>query len=409
MANDPVFPPAVFVIIVDNLAHDLDTLRSCALVSWTFYGLARLFSHLQVGPRVDQEHSLAKLCGLLEESPSWAARVQSLRLCDGWEEGHPSWITEADLGRCFSLLESLTCLSLAVKGPCWPWRLAWSKISAANRHAIRAILPTLTRFELQDVNEFPLTLLSHCSSLRSLTLENVTFARNFLVPTAKVSRSHMWHLCLHVPVFFVHRFLDWITSPESPLDISCLFSLECTVHDLDIHLPIQRLLDASAPSLQHLCIDNYSFCLSSYLFPVRMVVDVLAYLHHKLDLHKLVHLHTLTLDIRLDIVEPRDRQRHLSLGLIFLPPLQKLALILNLESDNPRPKFLEALASADSALAALPSISSVRVILWHWIAQNPPHTRKEPLIDICDAFIQQMPLLADRLADTGGLHVLKCV
>ncbi|KAJ6491963.1 hypothetical protein C8R45DRAFT_990049 [Mycena sanguinolenta] len=389
--DDPVFPPEVFEIIIGKLAGDLDSLRSCALVSWTFYSLTSLFSRLQVGPRFDQEQSPAKLCDLLEESPSFAARVQSLRLCDKWADDRPSWITEADLSRCFSPLRSLTRLCLEVKGSYWPWRHAWPQISAANRDAIQSILPNLTCLELHSVSDFPFTLLAHCSLLRSLTLDAVTFAENsgHVVTTVKGSRIHLKHLYLHVPAFLIGGFLDWIMSPDSPLDISCLSSLECTVHDLMGHLSIQRLLEASAPSLHHLRIVNYSF---------------FAYNRdYNLELRMFRHLETLTLDIWLDIIDSRDYQSLLSLSHVVLPLQQKLALVFN-QVEDPRPKAMQRIISADSALAALPNIASVTIILWHCI---PPRMSKETFVDVSDEFVQQMPLLASRAADTGGLHVLK--
>ncbi|KAJ6492003.1 hypothetical protein C8R45DRAFT_990157 [Mycena sanguinolenta] len=394
MADDPIFPPEVFEIIIGEHADDLDTLRSCSLVSWTFYSLARLFFRLQVGPQVDQEHSLAKLCELLEASPYFAARVRSLRLCDKWTIDRPSfWISEADLGRCFSVLGSLTRLCLAFSSNTAS-KLVWTMIPVANHDSIQAVLPTLTCLEIHNVKELPFTFLSRCFSLRSLTLHNVNIANNSGSTTTRAMGPciPLRQLFLHASGIQIGTLVDWITSS---CDLSRLFLLECVFYNLHKDLAIERLLDASAQSLQHLCMVNYSL-----------------FIHHqcKLNLHQLVRLRTLTLNIWLDMVSSiSSHQRLLSLDHIVLPPLQKLALVLNLQSDNPRPESFQKFASADSALAALPSITSVKVVLWHRILKTPPHTRNEPLIDISDEFIQQMPLLARRLADTGGLHVFKSV
>ncbi|KAJ6493049.1 hypothetical protein C8R45DRAFT_1095567 [Mycena sanguinolenta] len=248
MEDGPVFPPELFAIIIGVLAGDLETLRSCALVSSTFHSLARV-SRLQAGPLVDQEHNLAQLCELLEGSSPFAARVESLRLCVSWTElaKLASWIMEADLGRCFSLLVSLTRLCIAVDGS--GFFLPWLELSHANRHSIQAILPTLTCLELVNVSAFPLALLSHCSSLRSLTLDDVLSAASLGVDTDSCSSIHLHHLVLRVRAFVLVEFVDWFTNPESPFDISSLRSLEYRADDQRDHLPIQRLLNTASPSL----------------------------------------------------------------------------------------------------------------------------------------------------------------
>ncbi|KAJ6491967.1 hypothetical protein C8R45DRAFT_990056 [Mycena sanguinolenta] len=388
MADDPIFPTEIIETIVGNLADDLETLRICALVSWTFYGLARLFTRLQVGPRVDQEHSLAKLCELLEGSPSFAAGVQSLCICEDWKQNRPRWIPEADLSRCFSLLGSLTCL--AIKG--FPYKLVWSKFSVANRDSIQAILPILTSLELHYVSEFPLTILSHCSLLRSLTLYAVTLAKHpdlVVVDTVKVSRIQLRHLDFHVHASVVDRFLDWITStdPDSPLDIG-LSSLKCSInYHSDGRLAIQRLLNAFAPSLQHLHIDYY---------------DHLNTHRDKLDLRMLLHLRKLTLGMVL--LPWRDCKDMLSLRHVSVPLLQqRVALVLNIYvSEYSLDQVVQQIATVDSVWATLPAIASVLVNIWY-----PRDDYVESFVDVSDKFVQQMPLLANKLADTGGLRVLK--
>ncbi|KAF7358884.1 hypothetical protein MSAN_01228700 [Mycena sanguinolenta] len=360
MADDPIFPTEIFETIVGNLVDDLDTLRSCALVSWTFYNLASLFTRLQVGPQVDQEHSLATLCELLEKSPFFAARVRSICLCESDEcmDDHPRWIMKADLGR-----------------PAWP------EFSVVNRDSIQSILPILTSLEVCSVEEFPLALLSRCSLLRSLTLFAVTFAKNS-GPVVKVSRIQLRHLSLHLSPRLVDEFVDWITS-HSPLDISCLSSLECTVLE---RRSIQRLLNVFAPGLRHLHIVNYT--------------SFLSWRRYILDFRKLLHLCKLTLGMYL--FHPDDDKRILSLRHILLPLQQKLALVINFELDGWRPEIVQTIASADSAWAALP-IASVMINISDY-DETSPCARK---VDVSDEFIQQMPLLANKLADTGGLRVLK--
>ncbi|KAF7349369.1 hypothetical protein MSAN_01726700 [Mycena sanguinolenta] len=391
MNNDPVFPPELFAVIIGALAADLETLRSCALVSSAFYGLARVFSHLQVGPLVDGEHDFPQFCTLLEGSPPFAARVESLRL---WTEPNPrNWILEADLGQCLSLLVSLTRLCIAVDDSGY---LPWFTLSHANRHSIQAILPTLTCLELKNVTKFPLTLLSHCSSLRSLTLDDAIFATRpgTTAHTDSCSSSssiHLRHLVLRVRAIVLVQFVDWIANLESLFDFSCLRSLEYRADAPRDHLPIQRLLNAASPSLQHLCIQNHYF-----------LTDKL----HELDLRQLAQLRTLALDIYLDDSESHNHQTLLSLGnFVFPPPQQQLALVLDVftEDEPQRTDITQHLAGIDHILARLP-FETVTIIVRAWY---PEDGRKEKLLDVCDEFVPAMPLLASKPGRRDRLRILE--
>ncbi|KAF7349372.1 hypothetical protein MSAN_01727000 [Mycena sanguinolenta] len=373
MEDNPVFPPELFAIIIGTLAHDLETLRSCALVSSTFYDLARVFSHIQVGPLVDKEHNFGQLCALLEGSPPFAARVESFRICIKWKEPNPrNWILEADLGRCLSLLTSLTRLCIAIDGGYLPW----PKLSRANRHSIQAILPTLTCLELKSVAGLPLALFSHCLSLRSLTLDNVVFADSLGAAADTDSYSiQLRYIVFRVGATNLVRFVDWVTDPECPFDTSCLRSLECSGYGPRSYYPvIQRLLNASL-SVRRLCIKNYFF------------TDEL----HKLDLRQLVHLRTLALDIYLDSSEAYSHQRLLSLRNFLFPPSQQapIALLLDVRTQKERIDIMQNLADADYILCRLP-FETVTVILY------PKGGRKEKLIDVYDEFVSAMPLLASK-------------
>ncbi|KAF7349377.1 hypothetical protein MSAN_01727500 [Mycena sanguinolenta] len=392
MNDHPVFPVELFAIIIGALAGDLETLRSCALVSSTFYGLARVFSHIRVGPQFNQEHNFVQLCALLEGSPPFAARVESLRICARGEEPNPrTWMLEADLGRCFPPLVSLTRLCIALDSG----HLSWLTLSHANRHSIQAILPTLTCLELKGVTELPLALLSHCSLLRSLTLDNVSFADSLgaAADTDGCSNIHLRHIGLRLGAISLVRFVDWVTDPESPFEISCLRSLGCIAYDPRSHPPIQRLLNASL-GLQSLCIKNHSF------------TDKL----HELDLRQLAHLRTLALDIYVSHWKTYNHERLLlSLNnFVFPTPQQtKTALILDIMShDEPRrTDITQLLAGIDHILARLP-FETVTIIVW---ARYPEDERKDKLIDVRDEFVPAMPLLASKLGRTDRLRILESI
>ncbi|KAJ6491990.1 hypothetical protein C8R45DRAFT_190420 [Mycena sanguinolenta] len=130
--------------------------------------------------------------------------------------------------------------------------------------------------------------------------------------------------------------------------------------------------------------------------------------HYNLDLRKLLHLRKLTLDMVIEL--PRDYQRMLSLRHVPLPLQQKLALVLNLHVEGSHTEAVQGIATVDSAWATLPAIASVMINLWYQRhIEASPRVRKESFVDVSEEFVQRMPLLTNRLADTGELRVLKCI
>ncbi|KAF7358909.1 hypothetical protein MSAN_01231300 [Mycena sanguinolenta] len=395
MAGDPAFSPELFAIIIGMLADDLETRRSCALVSRSFHDFARIFSRLQVGPRVDQEHDICRLCELLEGSPAFAMGVESLRVCSRvYTQRNKltprSWLMEADLGRCLSVLVSLTRLCIVTDGNYLSWH---NDISVANRNSIQVILPALTCLDLCGVGDFPLTILSYCSALRSLILNDVNFDHNPEPdPTVAIdrgSRIQLQHLSLKLRIFSgLPQFVNWIASPESPVDISCLRSLEFTVDSPMNHSLLQRLLNASSRSLRRLCVKNCPLFMQK---------------RHELDLHKFPHLHTLCLDMHLNDSPQGNHFRLLSISNFVFPP-QLLALDLGLSTPDERIKVAEHLADADGVLAPLPfKTVTITLLLRAW----PEKYDKEKLIDVFDEFVPVMPLLPSKLGRTGALRILE--
>ncbi|KAJ6500894.1 hypothetical protein C8R45DRAFT_83033 [Mycena sanguinolenta] len=147
----------------------------------------------------------------------------------------------------------------------------------------------------------------------------------------------------------------------------------------DLH-SIQRLLDALAP-----CIQRLSF--QEYIAP--------AELNGSLDLHKLVHLHTLSLHINSIYLDGR-----LSLDNLLLPP-QLLALVIDIVTAEDRPASVQHLADADRALAAL-SLKSLTIVFSAWSSKNGTY---EKVIDVSHEFLPKTPLLANKLG--GALCILE--
>ncbi|KAJ7257224.1 hypothetical protein B0H12DRAFT_1322879 [Mycena haematopus] len=391
----PVFPQELFDIIIEELANDLETLRSCALVSRSFHSRARVFAHIRVGRLDGKEHTLPNLHELLHGSPSFAARVESVHLSD--EGDHSRWMVDPTLQRwrtldtLLSLLVSLQ--RIRVTGATWR--------NATFRQSISLALtrPTLTSLEFTGgISKMPFTLFSHCPSLRSLTLTGVSFENCDTFDAAGAACAKLEKLCLlELDSYALAQITYWISLPAFPLDISCLRSLECTSERA--HRVIERLLNASAQSLQRLRLVNYEL-----YFDNPWAGD------DTLDLHALVHLHTLSLHIWLRFnmymgLDQSRNQRILSLDNVLLPPVP-LALDLELCTPDPRSAVVLQLTSADRALAALSFITSVNVILR--LKLGTPDNQWEHVTDVSNEFVREMPLLAKRLAGRarGGLRVL---
>ncbi|KAF8209640.1 hypothetical protein K438DRAFT_1960644 [Mycena galopus ATCC 62051] len=399
MEDDPVFPQELFDVILDHLADDLEALRSCALVSSSFYRRAHLFARLQIGPLDGKEHTVAKLYELLKSSPSFAASVESIHLSDkrgpnrsGWIVGpckEPRSTFESPAGQLISLLVSLTCVCVTIDeraGGTWFSLPMLKSIELALAQGNLASLE-LTRMAIL------FELLSHCPGLRSLTLRWCSFEDfdSAVAASAGSPPTRLEHLSLNVRTSFLDQLVDWILLPKSPVVLSSFRSLECIIDSPNDHPLIQRLLSASAQSLERLSLTQYECFTQAGM----------------LDLHELTHLRTLSLDTWLHVGQAaaEEDQRLLVLGNFVFPPLQKaLALVFDLGTKASRPEFVRKLAAADRALAALPFLTSVAIQFTIW---EPLDDKKEKLVNVSDEFVREMPLLASQLPPGGVLRILE--
>ncbi|KAF7358915.1 hypothetical protein MSAN_01231900 [Mycena sanguinolenta] len=267
----------------------------------------------------------------------------------------------------------------------WQVNLPWPSISIANRDAIQASLPTLTSLALFGIDELPLTLLSHCSSLRSLTLDTVTFSDNPGSATAPERRTFIQLQSLTLRDLnsdSLQRFVSWATCPESSGGISYLRSLDCNVDNPNSGFPIQRLLNALCPH--------------SYTWKAELMLTTSK---GPLDLHKLVHLHTISLETHCPIA------LFVLKNFVISPNQQPLEVVYRITDEN-RTKVAQHLVDADRILAAMPlEIVTVVVFFWNWPTSEK---RAEKLIDVADEFLPKMPLLASKLGGTpGALRILE--
>ncbi|KAJ7785346.1 hypothetical protein DFH07DRAFT_948428 [Mycena maculata] len=385
MKEGPALPQELSDLIVDHLFDDLETLRSCALVSSSFlpWSRAHIFSHLRIGP-IDPEQSIRELHELLRKLPSLANRVESLHLWDNTMRPR-SWIEEypdssvPSVAQLSNLLVSLARLSITIESSF----VHWANISSTLRSSIRFMvaLQTLTSLQLTGLYGLPFTLLAHCPALRSVTLKWVTFDERDNLDFAKTLAAcagspptQLEDLSIDLDTRVLGLLARWILLPQSPIDITRLRSLSCTVDGRFDHLAIQRLLNACAPSLQRLRLKNVA---------------------GTLDLRNLAQLHTLCLEVAPPL---ESRVVWFMDNIVFPPPQQALGLVLRVAT----PSAVQ-LVWADRALALFPCITSVTAIF----ETIDEEARERDLVDVSGAFVHRMPSVANRLAGRGPLRVLR--
>ncbi|KAJ6516445.1 hypothetical protein C8R45DRAFT_1087509 [Mycena sanguinolenta] len=378
-------PQELFDHVIDQLFDDMPTLRSCALVSRNFHLSSRhhTLTHLRLGP-IDEEHSIDELEGILAKSPHLITRVHSVHLWDHIMRRH-SWIEEwqaslaPGVAAFLRKLPFLKRFVITIESGF----VHWANVSDALRSSIHSVttMPTLTCLELSGLYGLPFTICANCPTLKSVTLKWVTFDErdnhDFSTTLAACAGSPLTllnHLSLDLDTRVLELLSRWILLPESPLKITQLTSLTCTLDGRRDYLSVQRLLLQCTPTLQHFQVKN---------------------IEGLFDLRNLNRLHTLSIIT----VPPLDARVHWVVSNIMLPP-QRVGLVITMTSDTWNPEVLQ-LATADATLAQSHSVSEVTLIL------VPPNDvaqeRERDLVDVSTMFASRMPLLAGK----GMLRVLR--
>ncbi|KAF7354040.1 hypothetical protein MVEN_01090900 [Mycena venus] len=307
----------------DAIIDDLETLRSCALVSLSFlpHSRARIFSHLRAHPTED---------GLL-------------RIFTGYSKGHRllrhAWnlSTFATVSRLSADTAGWRCLQCPLPD------LSVTQFSRIPSLLLILALPTLTCIELTGIVGLPVALLGHCPALRSVTLERLYFYERSdfdfmaaLIADAASPPAQLEHVSLHLHYHDLEMLVHGILLPQSPPNVSCLRSLTCTHNSLSNHPTIQPLLNGSIAS------------------------DAPTGAGSPFNLRELSTLHTLTFDVWPG--GPIDQWWVDQT--VFPPPGQALALVPNIYTYSARPEDVQLARHPDRILAALPCITSVTVKLY---------------------------------------------
>ncbi|KAJ7047892.1 hypothetical protein C8F04DRAFT_1060444 [Mycena alexandri] len=385
MTQEPALPQELFDYIIDFLFDDLESLCACALVSSHFLPSSRIhvFSHLRLA--IEPERPISELHNILVRFPHLASRVQSIHIWDHIMRRH-SWIEEyptslaPGVAQFSRMLGSLERLAITIEAGF----VHWANVSKALRQSIYLTLAvkTLTCLEVTGIYGLPFKILAYCRALRSVTLKWVTFDErdnlDFAAQLAACADSpptQLTHLSIDLDTRVLELLSRWILLPESPLTIAGLTSFACTADGLSDNITIQRLLGECAGSLQHLRLKNISGAL---------------------NLSELERLRTL----RVETLSPLEPRLLWLASFITFPP-HPVGLVISVVSESASPQVLQ-LTEIDEALAQIPSIASVALIL---LPQgiNTSREREQDLVDVSATFASRMPLAASK----GAFQVLR--
>ncbi|CAK5270503.1 unnamed protein product [Mycena citricolor] len=237
--------------ILDNLCDDLESLKHCALA----YSLLRAtsqriqFRRVVLGPAPSGRPTPCfRFFVLLTESPHISLHVKSLVIMDRkpfswhtWPKTIPWIVTEQTLPLLLAkLTPNLTAFHMHTRSP-WGRIAETRALHAALLHVLAS--PKLSYLQFKDVSP-PASSILLAPGLRGLLLSNAELLEDCRSHTpAGASRA------IH-RIGLMGKHLDWITSPQCPLDWRLLRKLRVSSDHTKPHTKaLQLVLDRCAQSL----------------------------------------------------------------------------------------------------------------------------------------------------------------
>ena len=168
MASKPTLPLETIQVIINTLAEDNNdhiTLKACSLTCQTLLHLCRkhifasitLDGHNLANPKPKTVHFI----NLISTTPEIADYIQQLEFYISNEEFEQPLLP--------GILKTITKLdSLTIRWPRFQRQWHTNPLRPAILHLLH--LPTLTHLDLEDINEFIVSDLTPCTSLKSLRL-----------------------------------------------------------------------------------------------------------------------------------------------------------------------------------------------------------------------------------------------
>ncbi|PFH53779.1 hypothetical protein AMATHDRAFT_38597 [Amanita thiersii Skay4041] len=247
-------PEEILDRIFSFLESDLPTLKACSLVCSSFLRLVRvrLFSslklHILEGGQLSHDHQ--QLCAVFEACPELILLVRHLRLFYS-----PNLTSQPALGlyQHPNFLESMLRLK-SIQLRC-AVGICWQMVSDTMHQTFLTLFrsDTLTHIDFVRIEVFPLSLLGHCRSVKSLRLAYVTFLRGDVY----IGNPPIYIQSLDVELYTEElAFLtQWFLHTDSSLKLNYLRELRIKLEQKVCSQYAWALLQASSASIEKLIMD----------------------------------------------------------------------------------------------------------------------------------------------------------
>ncbi|TFK70674.1 hypothetical protein BDN72DRAFT_838625 [Pluteus cervinus] len=206
-----------FVFHINEDTERINTLRSCILVSQTWYQIAQPFVYRRMSLEVDDEDEVKSVVDLLSNHPHIRTYIHHLVI-----------VGLLDFAATAFNLGSLPSLrSLHIQSRSGPRGEKYSMTEDPD--LAKSIYPImgsqfLTSLQMSHVHDVPAQLLRQCVALQALAIRHTTFSRNS--ETNVEQQIALKRLVIsntrHISVEDVNDTVTWLLSPRSPFVFSQL-------------------------------------------------------------------------------------------------------------------------------------------------------------------------------------------
>lgn len=259
-------PPELLDYIFTFMRDDHPSLRHCAAVNHMFSELVErhLFYQITLSNSENYigrgEPSPAQISKLLTDKTHLESHVKSLRIVMA-SFGILRWFTlrsmaDEDMGQTLLILSHLTDVSLSgLHSGITSWQRFHHIFQTSFARILR--LPSMDSVFIHDIEDFPLSLLNNCTSLKSLSLRLVGYPT---IPSPAIASSEtelpmLEYLEILECTYALSLILVWLLSPGSP-KLTNLRVLRIMIQRIEDIVIIQAFLAAgSAQSLKYLYLD----------------------------------------------------------------------------------------------------------------------------------------------------------
>ncbi|KDR83182.1 hypothetical protein GALMADRAFT_873658 [Galerina marginata CBS 339.88] len=312
----PELPVELLDYIFTFMRDDHPSLKACTGVNQAFSEIVEKHLYYELSLyNIDSlntrgELRPAQLLKLFTDQPQLASHVRSLRIIISGLAFLQWFVTrtmnEDDIGRIFPRISHLSRISLAGRRNSL---ISWGRLQDDFQTSFVEILRTrsLVDVAIYDMDNFPLSLLDNCKSLKHLELSGSFSSKADDAAETSISnstnpvRAQLTSLSLRYWSSSVGQILGWLQSESSP-HIGTLRSLKMTLQHVEYGSVVPAIFAACSTSLKELELNpgqevNTRYNLSGEIIPSH------ATLHQIVDLSTIPNLNRLTIVTHLGSVE----------------------------------------------------------------------------------------------------------